>query len=252
MTSQLARMWQACGIQPGDTVLVHSSAKRTLVKHNTTPEAVMESFLEAAGPDGTVVFPLFNFDFVKSMPFDIRTTQSQMGALTEAARLHPSSVRAGHPIYSVAAMGRDAEKFNVDNFSGYGSDSPFAILRQLDGKIAVLDLSDLNSMTFYHHIEEMHDVDYRYHKKFSGQYTDATGVTSERTYGLFVRNIGRGVLTDVDPMGEILWEKGLYQGRRPKEGIGLRTINANEMFAAVAEVIKADKALGLLYSIKKD
>lgn len=250
MNSVLAQNWRKCGIHPGDVVLVHSSLKRTLQTHNTTPQAVMESFLEAVGPDGTVLFPLFNFDFTKGVPFDIRSTPSQMGALTEAARLHPDALRSGHPIYSFAIIGPQAQKFNVDNFSGYGPDSPFAILRQLDGKIGVLDLEDQNSMTFYHHIEEMHGVPYRFHKKFTGQYTDANGVTSERTYGLFVRDLDKGVTTDVNPMGEILWEKGLYHGDRPKRGIGLRTISANAMYDAVSEVIKAGRALGLLYSIK--
>jgi aminoglycoside 3-N-acetyltransferase len=139
----------------------------------------------------------------------------------------------------------------VDNFSGYGPDSPFAILRQLGGKIGILDLEDQNSMTFYHHIEEMHGVPYRFHKKFTGQYTDANGVTSERTYGLFVRDLVRGVTTDVNPMGEILWEKGLYHGDRPKQGIGLRVISSNAMYDAVSEVIEDGRALGLLYSINK-
>ncbi len=252
MISAMAQNWRKCGINPGDIVLVHSSLKRTLQTFDTTPQAVMESFLEAAGPEGTVLFPLFNFDFTKGTPFDIRSTPSQMGALTEAARQVPGAVRSGHPIYSFAVIGPQAKKFDVDNFSGYGPDSPFAILRQLNGKIAVLDLEDLNSMTFYHHIEEMHEVPYRFHKKFTAPYTNVNGATNERTYGLFVRNLEMGVLTDVNPMGEILWQKGLYHGDRPKQGPGLRTIYANEMFSAVSEVIKSGRAQGLLYSIKKD
>jgi len=58
------------------------------------------------------------------------------------------------------------------------------------------------------------------------------------------------VLTDVNPMGEILWQRGLYSGERPRQGIGLRTIYANAMFEAVSQVIKSGRALGLLYSIK--
>jgi aminoglycoside 3-N-acetyltransferase len=99
MTSTLAQNWRKCGINPGDLVLVHSSLKRTIQTFNTTPQALMESFLEAAGPDGTVLFPLFNFDFTKGTPFDIRSTPSQMGALTEAARQYPGALRSGHPIY---------------------------------------------------------------------------------------------------------------------------------------------------------
>jgi aminoglycoside 3-N-acetyltransferase len=250
MISLLAQNWHNCGINPGDIVLIHSSLKRTLKKYNTTPQVVMESFIEAVGPRGTVLFPLFNFDFTKGVPFDIRNTPSQMGALTEAARMHPGAVRSGHPIYSFAIIGPQAGRFSVDNFSGYGSDSPFAILRQLDGKIAVLDLDDQNSITFYHHIEEMHEVPYRWHKKFTGLYIDAKGVTRERTYGLFVRDLDKGVLTDVNHMSEILWEKGLYRGEHPKQGIGLRTIFANPLYDVVSEVIETGRALGLLYSIK--
>ena len=248
MTSQLAQNWKNCGIESGDVVLIHSSIKRTIHNYATTPQTILESFLESVGPEGTLLFPLFNFDFTKEIPFDIRTTPSHMGALTEAARLHPNAVRSGHPIYSFAIIGSKASMFAVDNFSGYGSDSPFAILRQLNGKIGVLDLSDQNSMTFYHHIEEMHEVPYRYHKKFTGQYTNADGVTSERTYGLFVRDLAKHVLTDVNPMGEILWEKGLYTGNQPNHEIGLRVISTNAMFAAVADIIKAGRSLGLLYS----
>jgi len=245
----MAQDWRKCGIEPGDTVLIHSSLKRTLLARETSPEEVMQSFLDAVGPSGTAVFPLFNFDFTNGTPFDIRSTPSQMGALTEAARTDPAAIRSGHPIYSFAAIGPKAENFSVDNKSGYGPDSPFAVLRELDGKIAVLDLPDQHSMTFYHHVEEMHEVPYRYHKHFTAPYTDASGASSERTYGLFVRNIEQGVLTDVNAMGELLWEQGLYRGEPPNQGIGLRVISARGMYDAVAKVIREGRALGLLYSI---
>ena len=102
-----------------------------------------------------------------------------MGALTEAGRQHPLAVRTGHPIYSFGVIGFHAEKFKaINNFSGYGDDSPFALLKKLNGKIAVLGLPDQHSMTFYHHVEEMNNVDYRYHKKFTTDYTDSIGITS--------------------------------------------------------------------------
>lgn len=250
MADQLTQNWHSCGINPGDIVLFHSSLRRTLKENEMTPQEVLDSLLDAVGPEGTMVFPLFNFDFTKGIPFDIRSTRSRMGVLTEMARQHPQAVRSGHPIYSFAAIGKDARYFDVDNPSGYGPESPFAILRELDGKIAVLDLDDLNSMTFYHHIEEMHEVDYRFHKQFTGEYTDREGDTSTRTYSLFVRDIEKGVLTDVNPMGEVLWERGLYSGFRQGEGPGCRTIRANAMYDAVSEVIENGQARELLYSIE--
>jgi aminoglycoside 3-N-acetyltransferase len=161
MIQMLADEWKEAGVQEGDVLLLHSSIKRTFKRHlksgvRLTPQDILESFLEAIGPTGTLLLPLFNFDFTKGVPFDKRITPSHMGALTEAGRMHPQAVRTGHPIYSFAAIGFAADKFKrIDNFSGYGSDSPFAVLRKMNGRIAVLDLPDQNSMTFYHHVEEM-------------------------------------------------------------------------------------------------
>ncbi len=253
----LTQDWIRCGIEEGDTVLVHSSLKQTLTRCrdrglHPTPQKVLESFLQAVGPEGTLLFPLFNFDFTKGVPFDIRETPSHMGALTEAAREYASAVRTGHPIYSFAVIGNNASKFaDVDNFSGYGPDSPFGMLREMHGKVAVLDLEDQNSMTLYHHVEELHNVPYRYHKKFTGAYTDSNGETTTRTYGLFVRDLEQGVLTHVNPTGDLLWAAGLYTGDRPKQRAGLRVIWADDMYAFVSEIILSGKALGLLYQIEE-
>jgi aminoglycoside 3-N-acetyltransferase len=252
---KLVQDWQLAGIQEGDTVLIHSSLKRTLkrVGDISNPiEAIIKTFQNAVGPNGTLLFPLFNFSFTEGIPFDIRTTPSKMGALTEAARKMPGAMRTGHPIYSFAVLGAKAAEFeNIQNFSGYGKDSPFARLRELDGKIAILDLADQNSMTFYHHVEEMFEVPYRFHKVFKGEYTNLNGITSVREFGLFVRNIEMGVLTDVNRMGEKLWQMNLYSGNRPETDGGLRVISSRKLYDAVADVIQSGKAINYLYSIRK-
>lgn len=256
MIQMLADEWKEAGIQEGDVLLLHSSIKRTFKRHlksgvRLTSQDILESFLEAIGPTGTLLLPLFNFDFTNSVPFDIRNSPSHMGALTEAGRVHPQAVRTGHPIYSFAAIGFAADKFKgIDNFSGYGSDSPFAVLKKMNGRIAVLDLPDQNSMTFYHHVEEMLEVEYRYHKIFTADYTDESGKTESKTYGLFVRNIEKGVLTHVDTAGELMWREGLYSGCRPNEGSGLRTVPAQHMYDFVSNIIMSGKAKNTLYRIE--
>ncbi|MEI7996315.1 MAG: AAC(3) family N-acetyltransferase [Methylococcaceae bacterium] len=252
----LANDWKGCGVAEGDTLLVHSSIARTLRRmakmgEKVGPKLVLESFIKALGNSGTLMLPLFNFDFLNGVKFDIRNSPSQMGALTEAGRLWPGAVRTGHPIYSFAVIGKNAEQFrDVKNFSGYGQDSPFGILHKLCGKIGVIDLPDQNSMTFYHYIEEGLNVPYRYHKTFTGAYVDNDGVKTSQTFGLFVRNAEEGVMTHVNPMMEILWQKGLYSGCKPKEGCGLRVIDATSMFDEVSVVINDGRAKGLLYEIK--
>lgn len=252
----LAADWKSAGVEEGDTILVHSSLSRTLRRvvkmgGKADPSIIVRSFLHALGKEGTLIAPLFNFEFTQGVPFDIRESKSAMGSFTEAVRKWPGAVRTGHPIYSFAVVGGKAELFQgVNNFSGYGSDSPFSILHKINGKIGVIDLPDQNSMTFYHYVEESNNVPYRYHKKFTGDYTGLDGVTSQKTYGLFVRDIEKGVFTNVDPMGEILWDKGLYIGFRPGTDCGLRVIKAKPLFDEVSKIINAGSAKGILYDVQ--
>ncbi|MBF0594897.1 MAG: AAC(3) family N-acetyltransferase [Candidatus Omnitrophica bacterium] len=251
----LAEEWAQAGVNKGDVVLLHSDIKRTLKRYlregrNISPNILLESFLSAVGETGTLLLPLFNFDFTRGVPFDIRYTPSQMGALSEAGRLFPKAVRTGHPIYSFAVIGAQAQRFaGVNNFSGYDKDSPFAILRALNGRIAVLDLPEQRSMTFYHHVEQLHEVPYRYHKTFAGEYTDQDGVKGIREYGLFVRDLVKGVVTHVAPAGELMWQEGLYKGFRPFDGPGLRVVSANRMYDFVSDIISSGRAQDFLYAI---
>ena len=158
---------------------------------------------------------------------------------------------AGAHRRAVAGIGAEAERFRgLANFTSYGADSPFQMLRDLGGKIAVLDLPDQNAMTIYHHFEEIVEAPYRYHKVFRGEWLDERGLVQWREFDIYVR--GEGVVTHVDPMGEILWEKGLYSGDRPGEGCGLRVIDANAMFDATVDVIRKGQALGHLYLKESD
>jgi aminoglycoside 3-N-acetyltransferase len=221
-------------------------------QYRVRPAQILEALLARLGPEGTLLLPLFNFDFTNGVPFDVRSTPSHMGALTEAGRTWPGSVRTGHPVYSFAAIGKRSDEFRgLDNRSAYGPQSPFAKLRELGGEIAVIDLPDQNSMTFYHHVEELMDVPYRFHKDFPGDYTDWSGHTARRTYSIFVRDLDAGVRTSVDRMGEKLWDKGLYRGDRPRSGSGMRLIDANALFQEVAEVIKVGDAEHFLVEYDK-
>ena len=210
---KLSQDWRVSGIKEGDMLLLHSNIIRTI--HNArrkgikiTADNILDSFLLAIGSSGTLLLPLFNFDFTETKFFDINKTPSQMGALTEAARNRVGIIRTGHPIYSFAVMGYQKKEFSsLNNISGYGKDSPFGLLHKHNGKIASLDLDDQGCMTFYHYVEESLAVDYRYFKNFKGKYIDSNGKESLRTYKLYVRDLKKNVVTSVNPVGKMLWKK---------------------------------------------
>ncbi len=237
-------------------MLIHSAMRRVfryLVDNGNAPDPalIIDSLLHEVGADGTILFPLFNFDFPESAFFSMHTTPSQMGTVTEFARTNYEGFRTGHPIYSFFAIGHKAEEFReIDNESGYGHNSPFAKILELDGKIAVIDLPDQNSMTMYHHVEEMNNVDYRYFKSFTGTYEDLARVSRIKTYKLFVRDLDKGVVTDVNRMGELLWREGTYQGNMPGIKNGMRTISAKSLFERTSREISEGRALDTLYSLQ--
>jgi len=253
----LRHNWNRCGLIEGDLVLVHSSLKRLLLKLRekygdiVTPKVIYESFIETLGKEGTLILPLYNFDFPKTNYFNFNETPSQMGALTEIGRTQENAVRTGHPIYSFSAIGKLAHEFKgIDNISGYGADSPFAKIKELGGKIAIIGLTDQNSMTSYHFVEEQNLVDYRYFKDFTGTYVDGNKIESTKTYSLFVRDLDKGVKTDVNRMMDYLWKIGAYTGDKHDEGYGMRTIMFNDLYNETDKIIKSGDAINFLYSIE--
>jgi len=256
---KLAEDWLESGLEKGDMVLVHSALSNYLKRFREkniklSPNDILESFLRAVGENGTLIFPTFNFEFTKGKTFDIRNTVSETGALTEAARLHPDSVRTGHPLFSFTALGKEKDRFRgLYNFSAFGKDSPFGILHEVNGKIAVLDIGGERSSTFYHYVEESENAPNRYHKIFRGPYIDYDGKESIREFNLYARNLEMNVITDIKPMEDLIWSKNLYIGYPPGEGTCLHVIDANTLYDEIAAIIRQGKALNMLYRIgKKD
>lgn len=254
---QLIDQWRYCGLEEGDTVLIHSSCKRTFerfarIGHRIEVDTILKSFLEAVGKRGTVLFPTFNFDFCGGKGYDIRKTPSKMGILTEAARLDHNSVRNGHPAYSFATIGYHAKAFGMDNYRGLGKGSPFDKLTEMDGKIACLDINEQGSMTYHHHVDAMEQVPWRFFKVFHGDYTDWWGETNQRSYGIYVRKRSLGVQTNINPMGDLLWGAEIYTGHKPGIKSGFRVAKAREVYDYIKMHYDAGMAEGLSYYIDKD
>jgi len=244
----LVTEFKAIGLQTRDTLLVHSSYK-SFGGIEGGPQTVIDSLLHVLGKEGTLIMPTFNFDFCKGKPWDVRSTPSHMGILTELVRKHPDSRRVFHPIYSFAVLGKHADMLAALHYkSSYERNSVFGKLRDLDGKMMIIGLSYNDSMTFFHHVEEMESVDYRYMKEFTGLVTDEEGHTYEDTFSMLVRDIDKGVQTMVDPMGALMEEAGIASVRKIGEAT-VKLLKANEVYEFTAREMKKNPRL--LYQIEK-
>ena len=241
--------FQKLGVEKRDTLLVHSSYK-SLGEVDGGPQTVIRALEAALGPEGTLIMPTFNFDFNKGVPWDVRTTPSKMGILTELVRKDSRARRVFHPFYSFAILGKHADMLGSLQYkSAYERDSVFGKLRDLDGKIMVIGLSYNDSMTFFHHIEQMEGVDYRFLKQFTGEVTDENGNTYTDTFEMLVRDIDKGVKTMVDPMGALMEKAGVIKSAKLGEA-DVKLMKANEVYEFTAREMKRDPHL--LYYIEKN
>jgi aminoglycoside 3-N-acetyltransferase len=115
---EFSEEWRAAGIEDGDVMMVHSSVKWLLIRGkrrngHLSPDDIVQSFLNAIGPTGTLLLPAFNFNVRNGVVFDIRNTPSDMGIITESFRNRDGVIRTKHPFLSFVVGGPKASIFAI-------------------------------------------------------------------------------------------------------------------------------------------
>ena len=158
---------RSLGVQPGDTVMVHSAMSRLgfVVGGAQTVVAALQG---AVGPQGTLAMPTHSghlsdpagwgnppvpeswWERVRNeMPaFDPALTPTrEMGAVVECFRHVPGVRRSDHPTVSIGACGPHAEAIvaghRIDD--GFGESSPLARLYDLDARVLLLGVTHANN-----------------------------------------------------------------------------------------------------------
>ncbi len=146
------------GINARDTLLIHSSL-RSLGKLEEDANSVIEAFLEVLGGQGTLLMPTLTYEYVtvENPVFSSHYTKACVGALPEAFRAYPGSIRSLHPTHSVCANGKNAKQLTVrhiEDATPVGPYSPFRLLREYGGKVLMLGCG-LRPNTSMHGVEEL-------------------------------------------------------------------------------------------------
>lgn len=164
----LARDLSALGVEPGDTLFIHSSFK-SLGPVEGGAGTVIAALEEAVGPEGLILMPSFNLvdGDKRAETWRIDTTPSTVGWLTEYFRRMPGTFRSDHYSHSVAARGRGAREFVADHLSSegyrspwdrdpwgrtYGTHSPMHRAYHAGGKILMIGV-DYHTSTYIHFVE---------------------------------------------------------------------------------------------------
>lgn len=171
------------GLNSGDTVLLHSSLA-SIGHVNGGAETVVDAILSLIGKKGTLLMPSFPAGgehelLRKGLIFDIKTSNSQMGIITETFRKRKGIIRSLNPSHCVAGFGSKAqeilsghEKCNVS----VGRNTPFEKIIHLGGKILLLGVThEVN--TILHYLENTNGAPTLSRELFNPIVVDADGHT---------------------------------------------------------------------------
>lgn len=161
-SQQLLAALRTLGIAPGDVVMVHS-AYSALNGFRGPPGQIVLALQQAVAPGGTLLMPSSPFTGVvedylnKGEAFDVLTTPSRMGIISELFRRARGTKRSLQPTHPVLANGPLAQWFvdgHEDSEFAFGLGSPFAKLVEKDAKALFFDVGFMYLM-FFHYLEHL-------------------------------------------------------------------------------------------------
>jgi aminoglycoside 3-N-acetyltransferase len=231
---QISEGLRRLGLRAGDVVMVHSSLS-SLGRVGGGAAAVVSALLDVLGPAGTLVAPTFG----TPMPFDVKTSPSGLGAITEAVRCWPGAVRSLHPTHSVAAIGARAQELTRDHIASptaAGRDTPYGRLIEMGGKILLVGVDNDRSTTM-HTLEEYVEAPYLSDREAT--YLDDQGGVNTKCLHLFP-----GPHRDFIGLGALFRRQGVETAGRIGDAI-CRLIDARRMHDVVLAAFRDDPALVL-------
>ena len=211
----------ALPINKGDRVLIASDVTRVCwdalcQKKKFDLNHFIDLLQDKVGLNGTLLFPTYNWDFCHGAAFDYYKTGSKTGALGKTALRRDDFRRTKHALYSFAVWGKDSDRLvAMNDANSFKGDTPFDYFYREKAKMIIIDVVPAHSFTFVHYVEEMVGVDYRFVKSFSGEYRDENGVSSNRTYKMYVRYLdGDKATVDNPKQSEWLIKSGAIQEKK--------------------------------------
>ncbi len=245
------------GVKEGDIIDVASDMLSIMVfcrknKLQFDMNIILNDLINVVGEQGTVMIRTFNWDFCRGIPFDIRSTPSQVGSLGTFTIKRNDFKRTKHPLYSWMVYGKYAKELcDMENTNSFGIGSIFDFQYKNNAKL--LRLGNANrGFTQIHHAETLAKVPYRFKKEFTGKYIDEFGIESIKTYSMFVRYLDVDVHPDAFPDVDEEWERNsivttvvlegiLYQTTRLREAIDFSVNDFKNNFGNRVCIINGEK-----------
>lgn len=159
----LVEAFQRLGLTRGMTVSAHSSMSR-IGEVQGGADTMVDALMEVVGSEGCLLMPTFPTggsmqDLIASEEvYDVRSSPSKVGRVTEVFRNRPDVMRSLHPTNPLAAWGAGADFFLKDHeqsLTPYGHETPYGRMAQRDDSYILMIETHVHS--FLHHLQERVD-----------------------------------------------------------------------------------------------
>ena len=203
------------GIKSGEKLWISSDITRYVLwarknKEEFSPARLIEVLQESVGSEGTLLFPVFSFEFSNHGRYDYKNSKGTSGHLGNLALSTEGFRRTSHPMHSFAVWGRDRDMLcAMENLHSFGDDSPFGYCRTENVRQLMLGTDHKHAMTYVHYVETVCRVPYRFAKTFRGIYVTEDGKEEEREYLYAARRLDVGTKECFNRMGDILEQAGI-------------------------------------------
>ncbi len=214
-------------ISSGSTVFISSDISRLAfeaLENNIdfNVNEFIDIIQDKIGNEGTLLFPVYNWDFCHGIPFNYNKTVGKTGLLGNAALKREDFKRTKNALYSFAVWGKDKDFLcSLDPVISLGRNTVFEYLHRNNAINVVLDVAFSDHYTICHYVEQLLGVPYRYNKYFKSDYIDEHGNVSRKTYSMSVRYLE----LDVQGNADALYDEFLKHGAAYEEKIGRHTIS---------------------------
>ena len=160
--------------QPSENLLIHSDIFHgfALPIPSKNPLELLTNHFKAikeVTKGKNLIFPAFNYDFLKKKSYNVNHDKSQVGVLSEYFRNSVATYRTTTPVFSFTSE----KQLHYTNYSNlidpFSDESFFQFL--VDNNSSMMHYgSPFSSSTFIHHVERISgNLLYRYDKMFKGQ-----------------------------------------------------------------------------------
>ena len=162
-TEDLAATLRSLGLEAGDTLIVHSGFRR-FSGFRGTADDVIRTLLSVIGPEGNLAMVSMPYRgsseawVERGEVFDVASTPSAMGLISELFRRREDVVRSLCPLHPVIAKGPKTAWLTADHEKlphTCGKGTPFHRMLGLAAKALFFD-APFRSLTFMHYVEDLY------------------------------------------------------------------------------------------------